>query len=420
MSGFISPPVTGPATGAPEKRVITCDFEANEKDLFRTALVGSLLSFATLGIYRFWMITKLRRHYWGGIKIDGDPLEYTGKPLEILLGFLIAVIILAIYLGLINLGLTFLGISFASEDPIATAVSLNVSVFATVPLLFYARYRAMRYLLARTRWRGIRFGMAPGAATFMVRALLLWLLTIVTLGIMYPYLRFKLAKFMTDRAYFGSLNFRQTGYWTELFVPWITIYGVGIASAVVNFAAGHALPPLMTTILSLATYVLLSIAFLRFQFIAFRCLWSGKVLGDAGFDNKLDIRGALLTYGHGVLAMIPRVLFAGVFMLGALVAIAGLVGAGLSLTDLDQLPGQLVQAARSLTVIVAALGLYLLLTAYFFASTQIYFVQRILALEAKAMIVENTSALAASQQRAHDEAAEGGGFADALGVDIGL
>ena len=36
----------------------------------------------TLGFYRFWMVTRLRRHYWNAIRIQGDPLEYTGTGRE--------------------------------------------------------------------------------------------------------------------------------------------------------------------------------------------------------------------------------------------------------------------------------------------------------------------------------------------------
>jgi hypothetical protein len=35
------------------------------------------------------------------------------------------------------------------------------------------------------------------------------------------------------------------------------------------------------------------------------------------------------------------------------------------------------------------------------------------------MVIHNVNALTASRQRAHDHAAEAGGFADALGVDVG-
>ena len=112
----------------------------------------------TLGIYRFWMKTRLRRWYWSAIR-PGGQLEYVGDPWEKLLGFLIAVLILAFYIGIVNLILMFLSFSLFQGNVAAYALSL----VGVIPLWFYAQYRARRYVLARTRWRGLRFGLEPGA-----------------------------------------------------------------------------------------------------------------------------------------------------------------------------------------------------------------------------------------------------------------
>ncbi|MEO1689709.1 MAG: DUF898 family protein, partial [Pseudomonadota bacterium] len=67
--------------------------------IFRIAFRGALLTLLTLGLHRFWMTTRLRRAYWAGIEVDGEPLEYDGKPTELLLGFFVAVVVLAVILG---------------------------------------------------------------------------------------------------------------------------------------------------------------------------------------------------------------------------------------------------------------------------------------------------------------------------------
>src|SRR4029079_17674211 len=57
--------------------------------LGRIALVNFLLSLVTLTIYRFWAKTNVRRHIWSCVHINGEPLEYTGRGIELFLGFLI-------------------------------------------------------------------------------------------------------------------------------------------------------------------------------------------------------------------------------------------------------------------------------------------------------------------------------------------
>ena len=54
----------------------------------------------TLGIYRFWLTTDVRRFLWANTEVAGESLEYTGTPLELLLGFLIAIaILIPVYAG---------------------------------------------------------------------------------------------------------------------------------------------------------------------------------------------------------------------------------------------------------------------------------------------------------------------------------
>ncbi len=81
-------------------------------------------------------------------------------------------------------------------------------------------------------------------------------------------------------------------------------------------------------------------------------------------------------------------------------------------------PSEAQQAGYWVGLIGAAAG-YLSVIAFAFIFAQIFIVRPILRRKAEGMQIFNISALANSQQREHDEAAEAGGFADALGVDVG-
>jgi len=61
---------------------------------WRLLLRGAVFLLLTLGIYRFWFVTDVRRFLWAHTDIDGDGLEYAGTGRELLLGFLIATVIL--------------------------------------------------------------------------------------------------------------------------------------------------------------------------------------------------------------------------------------------------------------------------------------------------------------------------------------
>jgi uncharacterized membrane protein YjgN (DUF898 family) len=192
---------------------MSIEFVGKRGALFWLALKTGFFTILTLGFYRFWMKTRLRRWYWSSIRPGGHPMEYVGDPIEKLLGFFIAVVILTFYIGIVNLLLMFVSFSVFSSS----WVGYLASFAGVVPLWFYANYRARRYVLARTRWRGVRFGLEKGAWGYAGRALWYWTLTFATLGVLWPRMTFLLEKYRTDRTYFGSARLFQGGRWQDLF-----------------------------------------------------------------------------------------------------------------------------------------------------------------------------------------------------------
>ncbi len=126
---------------------------------------GAVLLALTLGIYRFWFATDIRRFLWSNTEIAGDSLEYTGTALELLIGFLIAIALLVpLYVMLFIVALS-LG-----------AIGELVGLLAFPLLAFlghFAVYRARRYRLTRTIYRGVRCHQDGSAARYaVVRAVL--------------------------------------------------------------------------------------------------------------------------------------------------------------------------------------------------------------------------------------------------------
>ena len=71
------------------------------------------------------------------------------------------------------------------------------------------------------------------------------------------------------------------------------------------------------------------------------------------------------------------------------------------------------------SIVLTAVVFYLAFFAVPFAFAQIFITRPILQRKAEAMVIHQAETLTQSRQRAHDHAAEAGGFADALGVDVG-
>src|ERR1700731_2825154 len=69
-------------------------FLGKEAAYWRLRTKGAALLMLTLGLYRFWFATDVRRFLWSNTEIVGDTLEYTGLATELLGGFLLALAIL--------------------------------------------------------------------------------------------------------------------------------------------------------------------------------------------------------------------------------------------------------------------------------------------------------------------------------------
>ena len=86
---FDAPPAEAPALPPNGAR-----FLGDERAFWRLLIRGAVLLLVTLGIYRFWLATDVRRFLWSNTEIAGDGLEYIGTARELLLGFLIAIALL--------------------------------------------------------------------------------------------------------------------------------------------------------------------------------------------------------------------------------------------------------------------------------------------------------------------------------------
>jgi uncharacterized membrane protein YjgN (DUF898 family) len=206
MDSIVNSPVLPPPPCAIVSRVA---FSGRRSDFRRLVMRGALLELITVGFYRFWLATDMRRHLWSHTAVAGDAPEYTGTAKELFIGFLFAMAILVpIYLLYFVIGLE----------------AERMQAFASVPLglFFYfftqfAVYRARRYRLTRTIWRGARFGMRGSGWDYAWRAGLWTLFATLTLGLALPWRQAALERFKMRHTAYGSLAGRFEGSGWEFF-----------------------------------------------------------------------------------------------------------------------------------------------------------------------------------------------------------
>lgn len=403
--------------GADAPAPVVADFVGKRGRLFRMALRMGVLTVLTLGMYRFWMKTRLRRWYWSGTRVGGTPLEYVGDPYEKLLGFLVAVVILAFYIGVVNLMLMFVSFAFFQGNTAAYVLSL----VGVIPLWFYARYRARRYVLARTRWRGVRFGLRPGAWGYALRALWYWALTLLSLGLLMPLMTFRLEQFRADRTFFGSARIVQEGRWTMLYgaMTWILPVPVVAALALATLASGQIAVGILLCLA--ATYTLLY-AVVYYRVEAFRRLTEAKRLHVPGggtvrlrFDPSP--RRVLWMAAWGYALALVAIAVPGL----ALAAILATLQSAETLQDLGlgDLTGAMASLDRWVLAGLAAMT-YFAIFLLWSALTHAFVTMPIWRHYARHVVVEGDEALRAVRQRPRDAHVEAEGFAEALDVGASL
>lgn len=183
-----------------------------------------LLNIVTATVYRFWGTTAVRRYIWSHTTINGEPVEYLGKGSELLIGFIIVVVFILAPL---------FGAFYAAQTYFPPGSAMFVVSMAAFYIVFFfliglAIYRALRYRLSRTAWRGIRFGLTGAATPFALKFLGLLLLNVVTLGWVTPVLDTFVMRRLSNDAVFGQTPFQFDGKASRLYGPFAWVWFLGL------------------------------------------------------------------------------------------------------------------------------------------------------------------------------------------------
>ncbi|WP_461317825.1 DUF898 family protein [Bradyrhizobium embrapense] len=373
----------GPPQPPPVPPPMPVAFAGNRKDFFRLVARGAGLELVTLGFYRFWLTTDIRRHLWSHTQIDGDAPEYTGRGKELLIGFLVALaILMPIYVGYFLIGIE----------------AEHLKAFASLPLVafFYlfgqfAIYRARRYRLTRTVWRGVRFWMSGSGWLYALKASLWGLLVVFTLGLALPWREAALERYKMRHSYYGDLqgsfegrgwDFFKRGWWLWLLMP-----------------------------LALSSYVFAPFAYAAFKAIEWRWWLSGIRFGEVRLESTLP-RSALVGLYWKVIGWIV-LLFAvfAAYLLLCIFLVASMDGTSIAIFFRTE------AFAKSIPLIVL-LGIgYLAFALAMNVVMRVYLMRDLWLRVLSSTIVHNIEAAANVTARGDLANALGEGFAD--GLDVG-
>lgn len=214
--------------------------------VIRLALVNLVLNVVTLSLWRFWGKTRVRRLLWSGTVAWGDAAEYTGRGGELFLGFLIALVVVFLPLA-VALGVAQTAVEAGNDLAWVAVAAIQLLV---VFLAFAGLYRARRYQLSRTVWRGIRAGQDGAAWRYGLLALGVGAATIATLGWALPWAEMRLARHRLNHTVLGDGRFacraRARPLYGRFAVLWLAgavfVGAIPLGVLMLAFANDHTTP----------------------------------------------------------------------------------------------------------------------------------------------------------------------------------
>lgn len=217
-----------------EQTVHNFEFNGDWREMMPIILKNLLFNILTLSFYRFWGRTNVRRYLWSNIHFQGDPLEYTGQGKELFKGFLFVVfgvflpmyliLLLAQYLFTVGGIMAFFG-----------GLIILVLYIGLLMLPGLAWYRAQKYRLSKTRWRGIRAALERDGIDYAIATLGYSFLIGITLGLALPYVENKLWSKEANNRRFGTGVFGYNGDSGPLYGAFFIAIVAAIVGAVLFF-----------------------------------------------------------------------------------------------------------------------------------------------------------------------------------------
>jgi uncharacterized membrane protein YjgN (DUF898 family) len=187
-------------------------FTGRAGEFFRIWIVNLCLSVLTLGLYTPWAKVRTRRYFYADLKLDGSSFHYDADPVRILVGRLIVAAAIIAY----SLSELF--------SPVATAI-----LFVVYALVFpLAVVRSTAFHHRHSLYRSIRFRFSASYAEAFRVLIVGPLLTVLSLGLAYPWWRGRRHAFVVHNTRYGTSAFafdwRASPYyrvWVQALLLWV-------------------------------------------------------------------------------------------------------------------------------------------------------------------------------------------------------
>lgn len=198
-------------------------FDGNWKDYFSIASTNLFLTIVTLGVYRFWAIRREREYLWSNTWFLDEWLEWTGSGKELFIGFIFALLLIGGPLFILQFGVQ--ALASRGHGELALITSICALLFFNF-MVGVAKFRALRYRLNRTFWRGLRGGSDEPGWGYGVSNLWKWIANYLSLGSLFAWSTTSLWNDRWNNMQFGNIHFNSKANVKPILKPFLALYSI--------------------------------------------------------------------------------------------------------------------------------------------------------------------------------------------------
>lgn len=198
-------------------------FSGDAGEYFGIWIVNLLLTIITLGFYAPWAKVRRLRYFYGHTALAERSFDFTGVPSKILIGRIIATVLYLGYFAVVNY--------YPKEAGWAFLVAILV-----VPWLIRATFR---FNARNSKYSNSRFYFSGSTARIYGIFFLGGLATIISFGLLFPYVYHVYKRYQFDHLHLGQLDFQLTAdvgeFYKAILIPFavffggIMVLGIGLA-----------------------------------------------------------------------------------------------------------------------------------------------------------------------------------------------
>lgn len=242
MSDAALPSQEEPAPG----QTLFFEFHGKAAEYFRIWIVNLLLSIVTLGVYSAWAKVRNKRYFYGNTRLDGAAFEYHAKPMQILKGRLIVVLLLVLYVGAVNV------------SPYA-GFALYVALFFLMPWMVN---QSLRFNARMSSYRNVHFGFAGSYGQAVWVFAVLPFLCSLPLGLLLPIAHRRMSLYVSKGMSYGGRKFDSHIPGGDFFPPFFEVIALGVLfSAFVGvfgslLTVSHIAPDLSESVIALIPFLI--------------------------------------------------------------------------------------------------------------------------------------------------------------------